>query len=234
MSLNQYYDKLDHSSAEAFRNTITKALAKASLARKGKALDLGCGNGDFSLRLAKVIQADEIYGVDVSENIREVSRSSIKAYKVNLNFEKLPFPHNFFDVVFAVELIEHLLNPDNMLSEAYRVLSPDGVFLLSTPNLASGINRLLILMGYMPYFSEPSLRYCAGILKRDKKNSNPSGHLRLYTLKAVKELLQFYSFKALKFYGSNAGYKSRALKIVDVAFSKTPSLASGIIVLAKK
>jgi methionine biosynthesis protein MetW len=201
-----------------------------------KLLDLGCGNGEFTVKLGKDLSVSDIYGVDISdEAIRMSKEKGVKAIKVDLEAEKLPFPPKFFDLVAAIEVIEHLRYPDNMLAEAWRVLKPGGYFVISTPNLASWINRLLILMGYMPYFSEPSEKYLAGFYAHNKINVNPAGTLRLYTLKALRELLQVYGFSVVKISGSYADYENRFLRVLDMLISWIkPSLASDIILIAQK
>ena len=236
MSHNNFYDELEHGSPEALRETVLELARKFLSSKKiRKVLDLGCGDGEFTVRLCNSISASEIFGIDISDKAIKISKSKgIKAIKVDLDFEDLPFPPNSFGLVVATEVMEHLRYPDNMLAQAHRVLRPDAYFLLSTPNLASWINRMLILMGYMPYFSESSSRCFAGFLTRSKQNLHPAGTLRLYTLKAVKELLQIYGFNIVKITGSRADYENIALRMVDRVLSKLEaSLASHIIILAK-
>jgi len=62
--------------------------------------------------------------------------------KLRVSVEKFPFSDNYFDTVFAGEIIEHLYNPDHLLAETYRVLKPKGIFVLTPPNLASIHNRI--------------------------------------------------------------------------------------------
>jgi ubiquinone/menaquinone biosynthesis C-methylase UbiE len=205
-------------------------------------LDVGCGDGSLTSQIAEIVRADQVFGCDISEEaLKMASLRGIKTSTVDINNEPTPFINNYFDLVTACEVIEHLVNPDKMLTEVYRVLKTDGYFLLSTPNLASGINRILILFGFMPYLSEPSLRIKAGLLTRKghKLTSFPTGHLRLYTLRALKELLAFYDFKIIKvagsrFFESDSSFLDRILTSLDGGQSIIPSLASHLIVLAKK
>jgi SAM-dependent methyltransferase len=72
----------------------------------------------------------------------------------------LSFLDEEFDVVSAFsDIIEFLWNPDNMVSEAYRVLRRSGYFISTTPNLASWVNRLLLLFGYLPVYYGLSLKH---------------------------------------------------------------------------
>jgi len=98
--------------------------------------------------ISRVCEAKEVYGVDISEKgVKMAKRNGIKAFKVNVDEENLPFEDNYFDCVFAGEILDD-----------YRVLKPKGFFILSTPNLAWWINRIALLLGFQPYSMNVSLR----------------------------------------------------------------------------
>ena len=103
-------------------------------------LDIASGEGYGSALLAE--HAAEVHGVDLSEEAVEHAR---RAYpRPNLRFtagsaSAIPIPgEHRFDVVVSFETIEHLDQPsqDLFLREVRRLLKPDGVFLVSTPNRA--------------------------------------------------------------------------------------------------
>jgi len=62
----------------------------------------------------------------------------------------LPFENNYFDFVFAGEIIEHLFDSRFFLKEVHRVLKINGYLILSTPNLARIDDRLKFLLGKTP------------------------------------------------------------------------------------
>ena len=100
-----------------------------------RVLDLGCGSGYGSAELART--AESVVGVDVSAEAIEYARSHFA--RPNLLFAQhsctqLPWAEAGFQYITAFEVIEHLNNWQEMLSEARRVLHPDGHFLVSTPN----------------------------------------------------------------------------------------------------
>jgi len=101
-------------------------------------LDLGCNNGAVTIEIAKAVRAREVYGVDIDENVlRLAAARGIKVLKCDLSKDPIPIGDESVDLVTALEVIEHLVNPDHMLREARRVLKPRGTLLLTTPNLAS-------------------------------------------------------------------------------------------------
>ena len=78
-------------------------------------LDLGCGRGDLTLRIAQVVKASEVYGVDIDDEVLRVAEMrGIKTFKADLSKEHIPLPNESIDIVTALEIIEHLLNPDHM------------------------------------------------------------------------------------------------------------------------
>lgn len=100
-----------------------------------RVLDLGCGSGYGSAELART--AESVVAVDVGVDAVDYARANYAA--ANLSFAvhsctDLPFSAGSFDVITAFEVIEHLTNWRQMLSEAARLLSSGGTFLVSTPN----------------------------------------------------------------------------------------------------
>jgi len=92
-------------------------------------LDVGCGDGV----LLSLIGQGRLYGVDPDQDSLDFAAAKIKAKLVRAKAEKLPFSNNFFDVVLATEIIEHLPRPELMLQEINRVLKKGGRAIITTP-----------------------------------------------------------------------------------------------------
>jgi SAM-dependent methyltransferase len=103
------------------------------------------------------------------------------------------FPEGAFDLVLLIDVIEHLYDPDRVLDEVRAVLKPSGVLALVTPNLASWLNRLLLVGGYMPLDTEVSTRRIFG--RPGPRDGPPAGHIRVFTLRALHEFLRFHGFR---------------------------------------
>lgn len=98
-------------------------------------LDIACGTGYGSALLSEV--AKSVTGIDLSEDAISNAADSYK--KDNLKYTvancyALPFDSASFDAVVANEMIEHVQDHDGLLEEAKRVLRPNGIVLISTPN----------------------------------------------------------------------------------------------------
>ena len=98
-------------------------------------LDVACGEGYGSYYMADV--ARSIVGVDISQEA--VQHASSTYQKSNLAFRQgsaieLDFADAAFDVVVSFETIEHLSEQAQMLAEIRRVLRPDGLLVISSPN----------------------------------------------------------------------------------------------------
>lgn len=98
-------------------------------------LDVGCGAGFLTNELAKYGFA--ITGVDISPDSLRVARdhdvTKSVTYKVADAF-KLPFPDESFDVVTAMDFLEHIDRPDLVIKEFSRVLRPKGLLFFHTFN----------------------------------------------------------------------------------------------------
>jgi len=201
---------------------------------KDAMVELGCGDGSLLREVADALGIRDVYGVDIDEMaLKKAACRDIKVFKADLNSDPLPFKDDFFDIVLMEEVIEHLVNPYNAIREAYRVLKRGGLFLLSTPNLAWWLNRLALLLGYQPYWSECSTIYNVGKFKRNLRQPL-SGHLRLYTYKALKQLLELHGFQVIASKGVTYNNLPSVFKHLDRLISKVPSLAQIVMVLAQK
>jgi len=119
----------------AYEHLHRYAYAK-TLVKNKRVLDLACGEGYGSKLLAST--ASSVVGIDIDENV--VGHASEKYGCETLRFltgsmTAVPIQENHrFDVIVCFEAIEHIENQDGVLTEAKRLLAPDGLLIVSTPN----------------------------------------------------------------------------------------------------
>lgn len=106
-----------------------------TMPKKGKFLDVGCGNGRF-LILAKKNGID-VHGVDpfIEGDIPELN-------VLNKNLVEAKYPDKFFDTISLNNVLEHTQDPLDMLKECKRILKDDGEILVNVPN-SSSLNRFI-------------------------------------------------------------------------------------------
>ncbi len=98
-------------------------------------LDVGCGAGFLSNELAKAGLI--VTGVDLSEESLKVAKKYDETKSVNYQTADayhLPFPDQSFDVLTAMDFLEHVENPAEVIKEFSRVLRPNGIFIFHTFN----------------------------------------------------------------------------------------------------
>src|SRR3954447_22162510 len=106
--------------------------ARAAGAAAGRVLDLGCGTGYGSAILAAG-GARGVVGVDRSPSAIAHAAAQHPGRYVIADAGALPFADAAFDLVVALELIEHLVRPEVLVGEMRRVLAADGTAIVSTP-----------------------------------------------------------------------------------------------------
>ncbi|HKP97746.1 MAG TPA: bifunctional 2-polyprenyl-6-hydroxyphenol methylase/3-demethylubiquinol 3-O-methyltransferase UbiG [Fibrobacteria bacterium] len=103
----------------------------------GRILDIGCGAGFLANALAA--QGHRVSGVDMSRGSLKVAASRAfpasvpAAYRI-ADAYRLPYRDAAFDVVTAMDFLEHVTAPERVIAEAARVLRPGGLFFFHTFN----------------------------------------------------------------------------------------------------
>ena len=234
-----YWNKNRRSSTEILDREKKALDFIAKVFRPGKSvIDVGCGSGLFMGLLKKRFPGINVKGVDFSQTeVNEARKNGFEVIQGNFE-EGIKIKTNSFDIVYAGEIIEHLYNPDLCVEELNRILKKDGFLVLSTPNLCAWFNRILLPLGIQPLFLESSTKsklVGSGPLKRLKKGSTPVGHVRIFTIAGLKDILEMYGFKILEIKGGlyEEGLPKSILPI-DKLFNISPGLSSNLILIAKK
>jgi len=140
---------------------VRYAFIKEGFGTGNRILDLGCGEGPYSYLFTK---DNESYGLDncPKRMLLDGDNAINKGYKALIVGEglSLPFTDDLFDIVICTEVIEHVVEVRQLISEINRVLKQGGKLILSTPNLVSLGNRLGIALGLsLIHISEPTRPY---------------------------------------------------------------------------
>lgn len=129
------------------------------VSKDSKILILGAGSGAFDCRLFDNGFKD-ITSVDINEENYKYKNDETVFVTANLNTNFADDISNQFDVVIAIEVIEHLFSTDNFLKNCYQLMHDESILLISTPNPRSYASRLkFLLKGYHAGFEGVPLLY---------------------------------------------------------------------------
>ena len=120
-----------------------------------KILEPGCGRGEH-LRIFQDLGL-EVYGLDISPEAPKLA-DDLNISVCNLESGKLPFPDNFFDVVYSKSFLEHLKEPHMFLKEALRILKPGGLILSLVPDWESQYKKFYDDYTHRSPFTSVSLK----------------------------------------------------------------------------
>jgi len=246
MKMNQQYMKkyhykknsgIDYSASLGHRMNIIAPY----LPKKGKILELGCGEGLLSQSVQQKTGAD-VFGVDISSSgVNLAIKRGITASIADLN-KRLPFPDSYFDLIFSDQVLEHVYNTDFLLSETYRILKPGGIMIIITPNLSFWLNRILFLFGVYPMFleaGEHSKTYGTMFLKKYMQEDQAMGHIHVFNKPALEDIVLAHKFTLIRVFGSPLSWHLPELfrmpyNMLDRFFALFPSLARDIILIGMK
>ena len=168
-------------------------------------LDIGCGDGNVIFK--SLTKYKKAVGVDIATNriSRAVRKSQtwpkikskrVKFIQFNANL-KWPWSAETFDAVTLIATLEHLFNPEDVISQAYQVLKNEGVLIVEVPNVVFLPNRLKIMFGKLPITAPGDPGW-------------DGGHLHYFTVESLSDLLKTHGFqiKAITCSGIWVNYRS--------------------------
>ncbi|PIS02921.1 MAG: 3-demethylubiquinone-9 3-O-methyltransferase [Chlamydiae bacterium CG10_big_fil_rev_8_21_14_0_10_42_34] len=153
---NTFYDELEEGWYTAQDHPIALLRAENAvrvpwiieqIGEKKVVLDIGCGAGILTNALAKA--GHTVSGIDLSESSLHIAKKYDETAKVtylNASAYALPFPNDHFDVVCAMDVLEHVEDPAQLIKEASRVLKAGGLFFFHTFN-RNLLSYLLVIKG---------------------------------------------------------------------------------------
>jgi len=181
----------------------------AEQAESAKVVDLGCDDGSLTVELARKIGTKNIFGVEIVDaSAGKATAKGITVRKFDLN-NKFSFEDNFFDVVIANQIIEHIFDSDNFLSEIHRILKLNGYAIISTENASSWSNIIASVFGWQIFSLTNFSSISQGIgnpfaIHKGESSIESWNHVRIYNIKGLKEYLEVFGLKVELIKG--AGY----------------------------
>jgi SAM-dependent methyltransferase len=181
-------------------------------------LDLGCDAGGRTTWIADRVGAREMHGLEIAAERAEIAAS--RGVQVNLGDLSQPFPYEdeSFDLVVSNQVIEHVVDTDNFVREAFRVLKPGGRAVISTENLASWHNVASLIVGWQPFsltnVSEAAKAVGNPLGIHRGETGEARGHLRVFAYRGLRELFTVHGFTVTEILG--AGYYPLPSKLARI------------------
>ncbi len=147
-------------------------------------LDFGCGNGGFTRRIQEL--GFDVSGCDIDRVGIEIARKNNRNIPFFLMGEKDPFENAAFDVILSTEVIEHMFNPQELMSFARNHLPLNGYLIISTP--------------YHGYLKNLAISF----FDLWDKHHHPlriGGHIKFWSIKTISELFSANGFDIEKIAG---------------------------------
>ncbi|MDL1979215.1 MAG: class I SAM-dependent methyltransferase [Deltaproteobacteria bacterium] len=145
-------------------------------------LEIGCGAGNTLKYIKDNYQCDWACGVELVHEVAEIARSKVDlVIEGDIENIDLPIEPATLDVIFCLDVLEHLINPWKVMSNLGVLLKSDGVIIASIPNVRHfSVVRPLIFQGRWEYINK-------GILDRT--------HLRFFTRDTAIKLIESSDLK---------------------------------------
>lgn len=139
-------------------------------------LDIGCGTGFY---FEGLIGNHELHGIELSQKAVAYTRKRFNALIHECDIDDAIFKEDYFDVINMTYVIEHLLDPVQIMKNIYKWLRPGGLLLVSSPNWSAIVSRI-----YREFF----------------RLNDPCQHINIFERKSLDDFLSKSGFSVEKVY----------------------------------
>jgi SAM-dependent methyltransferase len=150
-----------------------------------KVLEIGCASGQ-TLQYVKYKGADLAVGIEIFPDVAEVASACLEVDRVivgNIENIEIDFPPDYFDLIIAGFVIEHVADPWEVIKKLNRYIKPGGQLIGSLPNVRHlSVILPLIFQGKWEYQDEGIMDWT---------------HLRFFTKSSISELLLSTDFQTI-------------------------------------
>jgi SAM-dependent methyltransferase len=192
--------------------------------------EIGCRDGRSTAYFGEAIGASEVHGFEVDEApLVDAAQRGVIPHVWIVGETPCPIGYESLHTMLAMDVIEHLADPEPFVLDIAHSLAPNGVFVMTTPNIAWWWSRLQLLFGRQPV-GAPGISPRIGFDPRcDPK------HLRLGTLNEWLGLLEACGFEIEEVRGYNFPNHLRIpARQLDDCLVKLPKLAHSFAIRARK
>lgn len=154
-------------------------------------LEVGCGQGNFAYALKQRRDDSEVWGIELAESeAAEAAQKLDKVLSGSVESQILELPDRHFDVVIFNDVLEHLLDPYQVLTQLKQKLKPGGIVVSSIPNIRYFRNLFDFVWRKNWDYTDN------GIMDKT--------HFRFFTIKSIRKMYENQGYKILKHQGINA------------------------------
>ncbi|HUL01093.1 MAG TPA: glycosyltransferase [Nitrospirota bacterium] len=166
-----------------------------------KVLEIGCGAGNTLVWLKSLKHCTWIAGVEISPEAAEIARERLDAvYPVNIEQNSIPIQEATLDLILCLDVLEHMIDPWEVVRRLHKLLKPGGALIVSIPNVRNkDVLFPLLFKGEWDYTD-------AGILDKT--------HLRFFVRDTAIRLVESSGLKVDRTISTGLG-RSRKSQIVN-------------------
>lgn len=170
-------------------------------------LDVGCGTGNFAYNLKKMYNC-EAWGIEPNDQVAHIAARKLDKVINNIFSAELPeLQEKKFDAIFFNDVLEHLINPNEILGQCKSFLRQGGYIVASIPNIF-----------FFPVFFNNI------ILKQDWRYTDfgtlDKTHLRFFTRKSIFRMFEEQGYEVVKIKGINPETPRRYRILNTILFNR--------------
>lgn len=197
--LEQNYSNKDNDYYDMSRSELVDFIP----AKAKSVLDIGCGSGNFG-EIIKRARDCRVWGIEPSPQIAQKAAEKIdKVINTTFSTDIPELQNERFDAICFNDVLEHLINPEEILIQCKKFLAPDGCVVASIPNIL-----------FFPVMKDI-------LIKQDWKYENSgtldNTHLRFFTKKSIARMFEKCGYEITKIEGIKA-VTGRKYKMINALF----------------